>query len=258
MCLMAAPTIDPACAQAVDVARDAAQRRADVFGVGDHLGVSRDDTRVATHYFACDHPGYPGWKWAVTVVRASRARHVTVSEITLVPGGEALLAPQWEPWSQRVRPGDLAPGVIMPTESDDARLTPGFTGGELAAGDDPVEWSFTRGVATELGLGRERVLSVEGRDLAATRWLAGPGGSDNEQTELAPGRCHTCGYFIALSGGLGRVFGVCANEYSPSDGAVVSREHGCGGHSDVSVPAAPERVTPPVWDTITVDTSLFT
>lgn len=255
---VAAPSLDEACADAVDLARDAALRRADVIGVGEHVGVTPDGTRVATHHFAAEHPGYPGWVWAVTVARASRARYVTVDEVTLIPGGEALLAPSWEPWAERVRAGDLAPGVIMPSAPNDTRLEPGFTGGELAATDDPVEWSFTRGVAAELGLGRERVLSPEGRDLAVTRWLAGPGGSDNEQTELAPGSCHTCGYFVALSGGLGRVFGVCTNEYSPSDGSVVSRQHGCGGHSDVVSAPASERVTPPIWDTITVDTSLFT
>jgi hypothetical protein len=28
------------------------------------------------------------------------------------------------------------------------------------------------------------------------------------------------------------VFGVCSNEYSPSDGRVVSYDHGCGAHSE--------------------------
>ena len=32
-----------------------------------------------------------------------------------------------------------------------------------------------------------------------------------------------------------QVFGVCANEYSPSDGQVVSLDHGCGAHSEASV-----------------------
>jgi hypothetical protein len=254
---MVAPVIDQACADAVDLAREAAVRRAEVFGVAEHLGVTAEDTRVATHYFACAHPGYPGWRWAVTVARASRGRQVTVDEVTLVPGEGALSAPRWVPWAERVGPGDLAPGIILPTDPGDPRLEPGFTGGELAADADPVEWSATRGVAAELGLGRERVLSAEGRDLAAVRWLNGDGGPANEMTESAPARCHTCGYFVALSGGLGRLFGACANEYSPSDGSVVSRDHGCGGHSDVVAPASTERVSAPVWDTISVDTSLF-
>ncbi len=254
---MVAPVMDQACADAVDLAREAAVRRADVFGVAEHLGATAEGTRVATHYFACDHPGYPGWRWAVTVARASRARQVTVDEVTLVPGDGALLAPRWVPWEERVRPGDMTPGFILPTDPSDPRLEPGFTGGELAADEDPVDWSFTRGVAAELGLGRERVLSADGRDLAVGRWLAGDGGPVNELSETAPAHCHTCGYLVALSGSLGRLFGVCANEYSASDGKAVSRDHGCGGHSDVTPPASPERTAPPVWDTISVDTSLF-
>ena len=32
--------------------------------------------------------------------------------------------------------------------------------------------------------------------------------------------------------GRGRAFGLCANEFSPSDGKVVSLDHGCGAHSE--------------------------
>lgn len=254
---MATPVIDQACADAVDLARAAAVTRSDVLGVGDHLGIHVEDTRVVTHFFACDHPAYPGWRWAVTVARVARARYVTVDEVTLVPGEGSLVPVDWVPWSERVRPGDLAPGIILPTPEDDPRLEPGYTGGELAADADPVDWSFTRGVALELGLGRERVLSADGRDAALERWIAGPGGPDNELTEQAPAHCHTCGYFVALSGSMGRLVGVCANEYSPSDGTVVSRDHGCGGHSDVTAPTTADRRPAPVWDTISIDTSLF-
>ena len=37
-----APELDAACAEAVDLARAAAEGRADVAGVGDHLGVVAD------------------------------------------------------------------------------------------------------------------------------------------------------------------------------------------------------------------------
>jgi hypothetical protein len=38
-----------------------------------------------------------------------------------------------------------------------------------------------------------------------------------------------------LAGSLGRVFGVCTNEWSSSDGAVVSYDHGCGAHSETDI-----------------------
>lgn len=249
--------LDAACAQAVDLARAAAVRRAGVFEVGEHLGVTANDTRVATHYFACDHPGYPGWQWAVTVARAARGRVVTVDEVTMLPADGALLAAAWVPWAERITGGDITPGVMLPTPDDDPRLEPGFTGGDTAKDADPAEWSQIRAVVAELGLGRERVLSPFGRDLAASRWVEGEGGPDNQMTHQAPAPCETCGYFIALSGSLGRMLGVCANEYSPSDGEVVTRDHGCGGHSDVPEPNLEVELTRPIWDTITIHEGLF-
>ncbi|HVK43842.1 MAG TPA: DUF3027 domain-containing protein [Micropruina sp.] len=248
---------DRACADAVDLARTAAEARAGVIGVGAHLGVSADDVRVATHLFECTHPGYPGWTWQVTVARASRAKGVTISEATLLPGPGSLLAPRWVPWSERIMGGDLSPGVLMPTADDDPRVTAGFTAADEPPDADPAEWAVTRAVVAELGLGRERVLSPFGRDEAVERWVAGPGGPDNPMTAQAPALCETCAYFVALRGPVGRVFGVCANEFTPSDGQVVSRDHGCGAHSDVVEPSRSEPALPPTWDTTTVDFGLF-
>lgn len=249
--------LDQACAEAVEVARAAAVRRAGVLEVGAHRGVYPEDARVATHQFECVHPGYPGWLWSVTVTRASRARVVTVNEVTLMPGEGALLAPAWVPWSDRIGPKDLTPGIVAPTHPDDYRLEPGYTGGEDAGEGDPAQASQLRGVVAELGLGRERVLSPDGIEEAAERWLAGPGGPDNPMTQQAPAMCQTCGFFVPLAGRLGRLFGVCANELSPSDASVVSRDHGCGGHSDVTEASKGVDLSAPVWDTIGLDDSLF-
>ena len=249
--------LDAACAEAVELARAAAVRRAGVLEVGGHVGVIPEDTRVATHLFECVHPGYPGWKWSVTVARASRARVVTVSEVTLTPGEGALLPPAWVPWADRVDAKDLTPGVLAPTPADDFRLEPGYTGGEHAAVADPAEASQTRALVAEMGLGRERVLSRAGRDAAAERWLDGDAGPDTPMAQHAPALCTTCGFFVSLQGDLGRLFGVCTNELSPSDGSVVARTHGCGGHSDVPEPTKGVDLSLPVWDTISVDVSLF-
>lgn len=253
-----APRLDPACVEAVDLAREAALEASSVTQtVGDHLGVAAEADRVVTHYFASTHPGYRGWRWAVTVVRASRAKKVTVDEVVLVPGGDAILAPDWVPWAERIEAGDVGPGVIMPTPDNDPRLEPGYTAGEYAADLEPAEASAMRAVVAELGLGRERVLSAYGRDEAAERWLASAGGPDNELTRQAPGNCEECAYFVRLGGSLGVLFGACANEYSPSDGRVVSIDHGCGGHSDVVAPERPAELPAPVWDTINTEDALF-
>jgi len=243
---------------AVDQARGAAIEEAGDWGVGQWVEAVAEDELVLTHFFECTHPGYVGWRWAVTMARVPRARSATITEVVLLPGAESLLAPAWVPWSDRLQAGDVYPGMVLPTAPDDPRLEPGYTNGELAADEDPAEWAQTRALVAEFGLGRERVLSFFGRQQAAVRWLAGGGGPHNQATHLAPSDCLTCGYFVRLGGALGNVFGVCANEFSPFDARVVSVDHGCGGHSD-TVPDDPgEYVLPePVFDTITVDHSLF-
>ncbi|MBA8794680.1 hypothetical protein FHX74_002299 [Friedmanniella endophytica] len=244
---------DVICAEAVDLAREAAEAEAGVMGVGEHLGVQAEGERVVSHWFACPHPGYVGWRWSVTLARASRARKATVDEVVLLPGEEALRSAEWIPWADRIQPGDVQPGLLMPSPEDDPRLEPGYTGGEEAADPDPAEASQIRAVVAELGLGRERVLSAFGHDEAAERWDAGDGGPDNQMTKQAPGVCVSCGFFLRIRGSLGRTFGVCANAYSPSDGRVVTVDHGCGAHSSVTPDEKPGELPPPVWDTIAWD-----
>ncbi|WP_338028224.1 DUF3027 domain-containing protein [Actinomadura graeca] len=238
------PVVDAACAEAVDLAREAAEEMARPLPVGEALGLRPEGDRVVTHYFASRDPAYTGWRWAVTVTRASRAKNVTVSECVLLPGDDALLAPPWVPWLERLRPGDLGPGDLLPTAPDDVRLVPGYT--EV---DDSVEHE----AAWELGLGRVRVLSREGRDEAAARWYEGVAGPRASIAASAPAQCSTCGFFVTLAGELRQVFGVCANEYAPDDGRVVSADHGCGAHSEaVSLPAVSEH-GPPIIDELGYD-----
>ena len=219
-----AAVVDRACAAAIDLARKAA---ADVGGntIGEHLGVRAEGVRVATHAFAATVPGYVGWYWAVTVARAPRAKTVTVDEVVLLPGEGALLAPAWVPWSERVRPGDLSPGDVLPAIEDDPRLVPAY----IHSDDRAVEE-----VAFELGLGRVHVLSRQGRLDAAERWYTGDFGPDTAMAHNAPGRCGTCGFYLPLAGSLRAGFGVCGNEFTASDGQVVSVEYGCGAHSEAA------------------------
>lgn len=251
------PVADPACAAAAEPARHAAERAAssatgDPHAVGEHLGVEVDGERVLTHVFACLAAGYPGWRWAVTVVRASRAREVTVDEVVLLPGTDALLAPGWLPWDARVRPGDLGPGDLLPAPVDDPRLDPGYT-----AAADPRSDPDSARVADELGLGRARVLSPFGRDDAALRWAVSDAGPDSDLARAAPAHCATCGFLVALSGPLRPAFGVCANAMSPLDARVVSLDSGCGAHSEGTDPGSAEyRTAPAVGDPVLDEVSL--
>jgi len=229
---------DATLAAAVDVA-EAAARAEGGDRVGEHLGSRAAGERVLTHFFAATLPGYSGWRWAVTLARASRSRTVTVDEVVLLPGDDALLAPEWVPWSERLRPGDLGVGDLLPARTDDERLVPAYL-----LSDDPAVES----VAFELGLGRVRVMSRLGRDEATERWYAGDGGPDTAMAAHAPGRCGTCGFYLPIEGSLRAIFGVCGNAYSPRDGGVVSADAGCGAHSEAAVEPAAAPPPPPTYD----------
>ncbi|MGN6610940.1 MAG: DUF3027 domain-containing protein [Angustibacter sp.] len=233
-------TADAALVAAVDVALAAAQDVAEPGSVGEHLGATGEGERVVTHAFACTSKAYRGWQWSVTLARAPRSRAVTVSEVHLLPGADSVLAPEWLPWADRLAPGDLSPGDVLPKRVDDPLLEQGF---EATGADDVDEVALW-----ELGLGRPRVLSLAGRDEAAQRWYDGEHGPRDPHAEQAPAKCTTCGYFVPMAGALRQVFGVCANQWSPSDGKVVSLDHGCGAHSELDVERRPEPLDEPVLD----------
>ncbi|MBI1758626.1 MAG: DUF3027 domain-containing protein [Actinobacteria bacterium] len=213
---------DSVCSAAVELARATA---VDVAGdvVGEHVGVLAEGERLVTHLFESRQAGYRGWRWAVTVARVPRAKVVTVCEVCLLPGPDALLAPEWVPWSERLRPGDLGVGDLLPAAADDERLVPAY----VLADDPAVEQ-----VAGEIGLGRPRVMSRVGRLDLAERWYVGDGGPDTPMARQAPGVCGGCAFWLPLAGALAAMFGVCGNEFAPRDGMVVAADYGCGAHSE--------------------------
>ena len=237
---------DAVAAAAQDMARAAVLEAADPGPVGDHIGVTAAGDRLVSHAFACTATGYRGWRWTVSVARAPRARVATVCEIALVAGPESVLAPQWLPWAERLRPGDVGAADVLPRVDPDERLEHGFE----ATGEDDAD----RVALWELGLGRPRVLSPAGRDDAAERWYAGDRGPSSETARGAAATCLSCGFFVPVAGALRAVFGVCANEWSPADGAVVALEFGCGAHSETDVERAPASVAAAVLDELWLDT----
>ena len=276
-------TPDRLCAEAVDLALSAAEEAAAPGVVGEHVALVSEGDRVVTHFFECKELGYRGWRWAVTVARASRAKIVTLDETVLLPGPDALLAPEWVPWSERLRPGDMGPGDLLPTDAEDLRLEPGYSGedeplpnsawsprspqdcaelveaedAELSPGPPAATVVTGRGsiaaVAEELGMRRARVLSRYG--LHSRRRPLG-GGVRREDPD-GPGR----------AGGLrqlrvpradrrarcGRRSG-CARTSSPRrTGVWSSLAYGCGGHSEAAVMPKPPVRPPHVIDETIVD-----
>ena len=169
----------PVLADAVELARTAVVDLHEG-GVGAYLGVTSEDEFAATHRFAADIPGYRGWQWAVVVAAGPEDTRATVSELALLPGPDALVAPEWLPWDQRIRPGDLSVGDLLAPPAEDPRLVPGY----VATGDPEVDE-----VALEIGLGRKQVMSLEGRLDAAQRWFDGDFGPESEMAKAAPSTC---------------------------------------------------------------------
>ncbi len=231
-------------AAAADLARAAAVETAgDAALVGDHLGTSAEPAdeseqrlgstvlgEVLTHTFASRLPGYVGWHWAVTVARVAGEDLVTIDEVVLLPGDSALLAPAWVPWQERLRPGDLSVGDVLPSTEEDPRLAPAYL-----VDDDSAEDPAGRVVAEELALGRERVMSAEGRREAVGRWNGGEFGPGAPMARQAPGPCASCGFYLPLAGSLRQQVGACGNAYSPADGRVVTADYGCGAHSQATL-----------------------
>jgi DUF3027 family protein len=230
---------------AADLARTAIVEGSGADSVGDYLGAGFEDPSSATHRFLAHLPGYQGWQWAVVVAGYPGADHATVSEVVLVPGPGSLLAPEWLPWDQRVRHGDLSPGDLLAPSSDDPRLVPGY----LASGDPQVDET-----AAEIGLGRRQVMSAWGRAEAAQRWHDGDHGPRAQMAQATKRVCRDCGFLLPLAGSLGAMFGVCGNELS-ADGHIVDFEYGCGAHSDTPAPAGSGSPTYDPFDDGVLDVS---
>ena len=212
---------------AIELARHALEEVTDPITVGEYLAAAPNAERLVTHLFDCTLSGYRGWRWAVTLSRVPRSRTATVCEMELLPGEEALLAPAWVPWAERLEPGDITRSDRLPRKETDERLEPGWE----ATGEDADAVALD-----ELDLGRPRVLSAQGVASAAERWYGGDHGPDAEGVRKAHATCSTCGFFVPMAGALRAIFGVCANEWATDDGSVVSLDHGCGAHSETDLP----------------------
>ena len=155
---------------ALALAREAAIADANsIEFVGELVSIEIEEDRIATYLFEAALPGYGGWRWAVTVAKLEDDAPATLCDIVLLPGPTSLIAPEWVPYKDRILPGDVGVGDIVPTSADDERLVPGFLS---LPGEEELEavqlW--------ELGLTRARTLSIIGRDQASKRWYEGDRG----------------------------------------------------------------------------------
>ena len=82
---------------AQEAARLTGGRRA----VGDYIRTDEEEQGLRSYIFESTLRGYIGWFWSVTIYQPEN-QEPTISEVVMMPGVKALIAPKWVPWSERL------------------------------------------------------------------------------------------------------------------------------------------------------------
>ncbi len=127
--------VDEILAAAKDVALQGVREIAPAHAIGLVHHVRAEEERLSTHLFECTLPGYRGWFWFATLSRAPRSRVATICEVGLLPGDDALIAPDWVPWADRVRPEDLEENAAQ----ENAESAEAIEAEESAESGEPAE-----------------------------------------------------------------------------------------------------------------------
>jgi len=147
--------VDEILAAAKDVALQGVQEIAPAHAIGLVHHVRAEEERLSTHLFECTLPGYRGWFWFATLSRAPRSRVATICEVGLLPGDDALIAPDWVPWADRVRPEDLEENAAQENAESDA------TTEESAESGEPVENNSAEKETTQNASAAEETAEAE-------------------------------------------------------------------------------------------------
>jgi Protein of unknown function (DUF3027) len=105
---------------AVDVARAALLEITPADSIGEPVGHVVEGEHVLSLLFECTLSGYPGWHWTVSMSRIDENSEPFVLETELTPGTDALLAPEWIPWSDRLSDYRAAQDLVAAQAAADA------------------------------------------------------------------------------------------------------------------------------------------
>jgi hypothetical protein len=114
-----APVVDEVLLASVDLARGALLEITPAATIGEVVGSIADADHVLSLHFESKLAGYPGWHWTVTLSRIDESSEPTVLEIEMLPGENALIAPDWVPWSERLAEYTLAQELAAATAAGD-------------------------------------------------------------------------------------------------------------------------------------------
>ncbi|HSO01699.1 MAG TPA: DUF3027 domain-containing protein, partial [Gaiellaceae bacterium] len=69
-------------------------------------------------FFESEMVGYPGWRWTASIAHVEGAEP-TVLEVELMPGDNAILAPDWVPWVDRLAEYRASQDAAASEDSED-------------------------------------------------------------------------------------------------------------------------------------------
>lgn len=87
--------------------------------IGDLATSAVDDEGVLSLQFRNRMDGYPGWLWTVSLAQVPDSAP-TVLEVELLPGDDALVAPDWVPWADRLAEYNAAQAALAAGGEDDS------------------------------------------------------------------------------------------------------------------------------------------
>ena len=117
----------------LEVARAAATQNAGEKAVSNFVELIDEGDGAFSFVFEAKLEGYQGWLWSVTLFD-SGDEAPTISEVVLLPGEQALLAPAWVPWSER-----LADWKALQVELEAQAALEALEAGESTEDDDEDE-----------------------------------------------------------------------------------------------------------------------
>lgn len=117
------------------LAANAAKETSPKGGVGKFLGAQDEEPNVVSYRFEANLKGYVGWEWNVVVFQAKKSNTATVSEVLLLPGKKAIVAPAWVPWSDRR--AELEKSLVSDSAISDLEVAEQPQGDSEDAGERP-------------------------------------------------------------------------------------------------------------------------
>jgi hypothetical protein len=133
--------IDPVLQGAEAFARTALLEVTDATAIGTLLTTKPEADGVLTFLFESTLPGYVGWTWAATIAHIPGSEP-TLVEAELIAGENALLAPPWVPWVERLaeyQSSQLPSEDGVPVDGDDGLIEDALAGEDDDEDDDEDE-----------------------------------------------------------------------------------------------------------------------